>query len=64
MHSPTPLHSSGMAKTLCDLGKKNLEKYAIKLRERGGPDYICKKCARVAHNRKLLCKATKLRFKD
>lgn len=53
-----------MAKTLCDLGKKDLEKYADKLREGGVPAYICKKCARVAHNKKLLCKPTNLRFKD
>ncbi len=50
-----------MAKTLCDYAKRDLEKYSEKLRDGAAPEYLCKKCARVAHQKKLLCKATTFR---
>lgn len=49
-----------MAKTLCDWTKRDLEKHPEKLRELvRDPRFYCRKCARVAHGSKVLCKPRK-----
>lgn len=50
-----------MARTLCDWTKRDLEKHPDKLLELvRDPRFYCRKCARVAHGSKVLCKPRKL----
>ncbi len=54
-----------MAKTLCDWSKKDLEKHAERLAEIVVPPrFYCRKCARVANQADVLCKAEKLPVKE
>lgn len=50
-----------MAKTLCDWSKKKLESDGAELRTLvDNPQFYCRKCARVANTKKVLCKAKNL----
>jgi hypothetical protein len=50
-----------MAKTLCDWSKSDIEKKLQELREIvRNPRFYCRRCARVAHPAKVLCKPAKL----
>jgi hypothetical protein len=50
-----------MGKTLCDWSKSEIEKRVEELLELvKEPAFYCRKCARVANNPKVLCKAAKL----
>lgn len=50
-----------MAKTLCDWSKHDLEKKADKLLKIvRDPRFYCRRCARVAHKSKVLCKPRRL----
>jgi hypothetical protein len=54
-----------MAKTLCDWSKQDIVKQLADLHELvKDPAFYCRKCARVANNPKVLCKASKLPRKD
>jgi hypothetical protein len=49
-----------MSKPLCELKKSlkaDLKSYISLIRE---PTHVCKKCGRVANNKRLLCKPIKL----
>lgn len=49
-------------KTLCELKRDDLEKDFSKIVNIvSKPKYICKKCARVAKDKKYLCKAVELK---
>ncbi|MDD2356931.1 MAG: hypothetical protein PHX13_03350 [Thiovulaceae bacterium] len=49
-------------KTLCELKRDDLEKDFSKIVSIvSKPKYICKKCARVAKDKKYLCKAVELK---
>ena len=48
-------------KTLCDLDKKDIEKKfsdVVKLVDK--PKYVCRKCARAANEKDLVCKPVKI----
>jgi hypothetical protein len=48
-------------KTLCDLDKKEIEKnLSLMMKMVDRPAYICKKCARAANTKDLLCKPVKI----
>ncbi len=48
-----------MAKTLCDWSKKDLERHADQLYElTHQPTHFCRKCARVANCKRVLCKGS------
>ncbi len=50
-----------MAKSLCKLKKKDIEKKLHELADIvNNPRYICKDCARSANHKQFLCKAIKL----
>jgi hypothetical protein len=50
-----------MAKTLCDWSKADIEKKQEELEKLVlDPRFFCRRCARVAHNPKVLCKAKRL----
>ena len=50
-----------MAKSLCKWKKKDIEKNAHELmRIVSKPRFLCKDCARAAHNKEFLCKPTKI----
>ena len=50
-----------MGKTLCKWKKKEIEKNVHELAQIvDKPRFICKDCARCAHNKNFLCKPTKL----
>lgn len=50
-----------MAKTLCDWSKRDIEKKAEKLYSIvRDPKFICRKCARVANQYQVLCKAKRM----
>jgi hypothetical protein len=52
---------SGMAKTLCDWSKKDILKRSDQLALIvGAPEYVCRKCARVAIAKKYLCAGVRL----
>ncbi|WP_407331846.1 hypothetical protein [Enterovibrio sp. 27052020O] len=47
----------GLAKTLCDWKSKEIEKDLAALAKLvKAPEYVCRKCARVANTKKVLCK--------
>ncbi|MEO0413446.1 MAG: hypothetical protein AAF226_00680 [Verrucomicrobiota bacterium] len=47
----------GKVKTICDWSKKRLERDAELLREiTSQPDFFCRKCGRVAKEKRYLCK--------
>lgn len=51
-------------KTLCDLGKKDIEKHVKKIIKSGNkPAYFCSKCARVSDNKKQLCEPETIKHK-
>jgi hypothetical protein len=51
-----------MAKTLCDWSKSDLKKHPERLMELvRDPRYYCRRCARVAHTSKVLCKPKKFK---
>jgi len=51
----------GLVKSLCKLKKKEIEKNLHELAHIvDKPRYICKDCARSAHDKNYLCKAIKL----
>lgn len=48
-------------KTLCDLDKKEIEKQLPAIMALvNRPAYICKKCARAANQKELVCKAARI----
>lgn len=50
-----------MAKTLCDLKRKDIEKDPKALAESILPaHFLCLKCARLANDKKLLCRPKKI----
>lgn len=50
-----------MAKSLCKLKKKDIDKKLHDLAQIvDKPRYICRDCARAAHDKNYLCKPTKL----
>jgi len=54
-----------MAKTLCDWSKRDLEHHADKLLKLvQDPRYYCRKCARVGHDSKVLCKPRRLPLEE
>ncbi|WP_169737858.1 hypothetical protein [Enterovibrio calviensis] len=51
-----------MAKTLCDWKSKDIEKEVLELAKLvKAPEYACRKCARVANTKKVLCKPIPLK---
>ena len=49
-----------MAKTLCDWSKRDIEANSTKLHQIvQDPQYYCRKCARVACQKRYLCKGAK-----
>jgi len=49
-----------MAKTLCDWSKRDIEANSGKLQQIvQDPQYFCRKCARVACQKRYLCKGAK-----
>lgn len=51
-----------MSKKLCDWGSSSIDKKRDKLvKIIGDPEYVCKKCARVAEEKRHLCKPDALR---
>ncbi|THB70868.1 MAG: hypothetical protein D6B28_08375 [Gammaproteobacteria bacterium] len=53
-----------MPKKICNYKQKEIEKKIDQLTTIvAKPKYICKKCARVACNKNLLCKPEKINFK-
>jgi hypothetical protein len=52
-------------KRLCDLSKKDIEKYVKELAEIvQRPEFICRDCCRAAVSKKNLCKPMKLPEKE
>jgi len=52
-------------KTLCDWSKKALENKQDKLwKIVRDPTFYCRKCGRVANQKKALCKATRFEIKE
>jgi len=49
-------------KSICDWDKKDIEKNLKEIASQvSKPKYVCRKCARVARDEKLLCKAVKIK---
>jgi hypothetical protein len=49
-------------KSICDWDKKDIEKNLKEIAAQFmKPKYICRKCARVARDERLLCKAVKIK---
>ncbi len=58
-----PVLGALMGKSLCKWKKKDIEKHFHELLIIvDKPKYICKECARCAHNKGHLCKALKIPF--
>lgn len=54
-----------MAKTICDWSKKDLERKADELFQlTKNAEFYCRKCGRVANQKKALCKAQRFEKKE
>ena len=52
-------------KTLCDLDKNEIEEHIEEIASIvSEPQYLCRKCARVAINKKYLCKPIKIKSSE